>query len=242
MRAFTILSLTSLLFISTSFIFRTPENEPVLSSNQKEVISYFKEVSLGFEYGNAAGLTRKWTKPMVVFVAGNPDSEHLAELDRVTTELNGLFTDGFQIRITEKREDANFVMYFGSRERFTELYPADAKTVAHSSGLFHIFWNKSNEITRGYLFIHTVGTSLVEQRHTIREELTQALGLGKDSPRYSDSIFQAGWTTPTEFAAVDRELIRLLYHPQMTAGANEAEAELILTQILAAEMISSITP
>jgi hypothetical protein len=230
------------MFISTSFIFRSPENEPVLSSYQKEVISYFKEVSLGFEYGNAAGLTRKWTKPMVVFVAGKPSAEHLAELDRVTAELNGLFTDGFQIRITENREDANFVVYFGSRERFTELYPADAKTVARSSGLFHIFWNQSNEITRGYVFIHTMGTSLAEQRHTIREEVTQALGLGKDSPRYNESIFQAGWTTPTEFAPVDRELIRLLYNPQMTAGANDAEVELILTQILASELISSMTP
>lgn len=241
MRALTFFSLTSILFISTSFIFR-PETEPVLSSYQKEVITYFKEVSLGFEYGNAEGLTRKWTKPMVVFVAGSPSAEHIAELDRVRNELNALFTDGFEIRITEHPQEANFVMYFGSRQQFTALYPADANTVAHSSGIFHIFWNKANEITRGYVFIHTVGTSLKEQQHTIREELTQALGLGKDSGRYEDSIFQAGWTTPTEFAAVDRELIRLLYHPHMTAGANDAAAEAILTQILASEMIVSMTP
>ena len=213
--------------------------EPPLSAYQQEVVSYFKDIALGFEYGNAPAVTRKWKKDMRVFVTGESTPESTSELNLVIGELNSLFSDGFKIELVERREESNFVIFFGSRADFTALYPADAKTVAHSSGLFHIFWNTSNEITRGYLFIHTHNTSQAEQRHTIREELTQALGLGKDSPRYRESIFQASWTIPTAFAPIDRELIRLLYHPQMEAGADAAGAEELLTRILASELVAT---
>ena len=56
---------------------------------------------------------------------------------------------------------------------------------------------------------------------SVEEELTQSLGLGKDSEKYPNSIFQSSWTQTTEYLPIDRELIRLLYHPEMKIGLND---------------------
>jgi hypothetical protein len=230
-----------ILIVFTSFNTKEPlHNVPVLSAFQQEVISYFKEVALGFEYGDASGVTRKWKAPMKVFITGRPTPALEKEVHRVVTELNELFSDGFEIQITDRREASNFVMYFGTRQEFSSIYPADTKNVATSSGLFHIFWNSNNEITRGYIFIRTENTSEQEQRHTIREELTQSLGLGKDSARYPESIFQGSWTTPTDFAPIDRELIRMLYHPLMHTGANSDAAERVMVEILGSGVVADL--
>jgi hypothetical protein len=153
-------------------------------------------------------------------------------------ELNDLATDGFQIYIVASKEESNFQLFFGTKGEFTSEYPADAETVKNSSGIFRIFWNKSNYITRGYAFIHNE-TSEREQRHAIREELTQALGLGKDSPLYPESIFQSRWTLPTEFLPIDREIIRCLYHPGMKVGLGQDDVEHALTQILLSDKLLS---
>jgi hypothetical protein len=61
------------------------------------------------------------------------------------------------------------------------------------------------------------------------------VGLAKDSRRYPDSIFQTDWTTSGTYADIDRELIRLLYHPEMQAGLERRSAQSLLAQILLSE-------
>jgi hypothetical protein len=216
---------------------RSHGTDPVLNEHQKEIIHYFKEIALGFEYGSASGITRKWNARMKIFVDGNPSQPVFDELQRVIGELNTLITDGFQIDIVSKKEESNFHMFFGSKDDFVKMYPADAPTVNNSSGIFRIFWNRNNFITRGYIFIHDQ-TSEKEQKHAVREELTQSLGLGKDSPLYPQSIFQSAWTLPTEFLPIDKEMIRYLYHPVMRVGLQAPEVERLLTDLLIAEISS----
>lgn len=203
----------------------TSFRERSLTVYQKNVVQYFREIALGFEYGTASPVVRKWSSPMRVYVAGRSGHLNLAEVDRVITELNGLFTDGFHVERITTNAGANMVMFFGSAEEFSNLHPADAALANENSGLYRIFWNSRNQITRGHIFIKTIGTSSREQRSVLREELTQALGLGKDSERYSESIFQSAFTTPVEYAPIDRELVRILYHPRMTAGLTAAQAD-----------------
>ena len=59
--------------------------------------------------------------------------------------------------------------------------------------------------------------------HLIREELTQVLGLFQDSDRFPDSIFYHPWTTVTEYADIDRDLIRILYMDNVTPGMTRDE-------------------
>ena len=75
-----------------------------------------------------------------------------------------------------------------------------------------------------------------EQKHLLREELTQSLGLAKDSPLYPESIFQQSFSTKTtEYAQMDKNLIRLLYHPDMEIGLNRIQVDSNLREILKTE-------
>jgi hypothetical protein len=212
----------------------TAEKRVVLSDYQKDVISYFKEIALGYEYGTASSLTRKWKQNVRVFLDGTEDTVLSDELQRVAQELNELATDGFQVEIVQSRAESNVHIFVGTASQFARYYPTDRVLAASNSGIFRVYWNSKNEIFRGHIFISN-STSREEQRHAIREELTQCLGLGRDSETHQESIFQLRYTTPTEFAPIDRELIRLLYHPSMHCGMTALEAEAVLTDILLSE-------
>jgi hypothetical protein len=49
---------------------------------------------------------------------------------------------------------------------------------------------------------------------------------------FPESIFQSSYTTPTQYADVDKEIIRLLYHPKISIGLRAEEVEAVLTDIL----------
>jgi hypothetical protein len=203
-----------------------------LSEQQKSVITYFQEVALGFEFGNTTAVTRKWATDMKVFVAGAPNAESIKELNKIISEINTLANDGFKIAVVSNKEDSNLTLFFGSKAGYAELFPKEAHLLKGSSGLCTISWNSKNQIVRGHIFVKNENISVIEQRHVIREELTQALGFGKDSPRYMESIFQSSFTTPTEYSAIDKELIKLLYHPQMSTGLESGEVESVIARIL----------
>ena len=82
------------------------------------------------------------------------------------------------------------------------------------------------------MYVDIFRANIEAQKHLLREELTQSLGLARDSPEYTESIFQSSWTTTTEFAAIDKELIRLLYHPDMVIGLTANQVDDVLAEIL----------
>jgi hypothetical protein len=50
------------------------------------------------------------------------------------------------------------------------------------------------------------------KKHILREELTQSIGLLNDSMKYPNSIFYQGWTFPTEYTELDKEVIKRHYN------------------------------
>ncbi len=228
-----------LIIIVTVFIAACSEDdekvEEGLSAYDLDVIAYFKEIALGFEFGGASEITRKWGGNMQVFVGGNPGSELLTELDDITTEINSLATDGFAVERVSDSAQSNFYVFFGEGEDYAAIYPSQADLVENNFGLFHVNWNASNEINTGYMYVDTERANIAEQKHLLREELTQSLGLAKDSPMYQESIFQLAWTTTQEYAQIDEDIIRLLYHPDVSTGLNATQVEEALKKILREE-------
>ena len=64
------------------------------------------------------------------------------------------------------------------------------------------------------MYVDIYKANNIEQKHLLREELTQSLGLGKDSFKYPNSIFQSSWTQTLNYLKIDKDVIRLLYHPK----------------------------
>jgi hypothetical protein len=220
------------LFFS-GFLFSCASDEkPGLSAYQNEVITYFQEVALGFEFGTATEVTRKWQSEMRIFIGGSPDAELTHELQSIVTEINSLTTDGFTISTTLDSLHSNCYIFFGSAPEFVERHQPAASVIGNNWGLFFIFFDGENKLYRALVFVDIHRANKAEQKHLLREELTQSLGLAKDSPRYFDSIFQESWTTTTSYSAIDKDLIRLLYHPGMFTGLTRETSREVLTQLV----------
>jgi hypothetical protein len=68
-------------------------------------------------------------------------------------------------------------------------------------------------IDTGVMYVDVFRARDIEsQKHLIREELTQSLGLVNDSWKYENSIFYQGWTTTNSYSEIDIKLIDLLYN------------------------------
>ena len=209
-----------------------------LSPSQLEAISYFKEVALGFENGNSSEITRKWGAAMNVFVGGNPSSANTLTLQQAVTDINQLATDGFSIEIVNDSLLANCYLFFGSGLDFADIFPEEENNVnANTTGFFSVWWN-NNILNEARIVINPNLLSPTQQRSVILEEITQSTGLTNDSPLQPNSIFYETADNPgytPEYADIDRELIRLLYHPKMTVGLDENQVDGVLRDILSNE-------
>ncbi|HKZ37674.1 MAG TPA: DUF2927 domain-containing protein [Chryseolinea sp.] len=205
-----------------------------LTAYDESVIDYFSEIALGFEFGGDMEVTRKWTSQMKIFVGGTKNPDLMNELQEIVTEINALATDGFNITMVTDTLQSNFYIFLGTGSRYASIFPSQAGLVADNWGLFSVFWT-DNQLYQGFMYVDLIRANSVEQRHLLREELTQSLGLAKDSPLYEESIFQSRFTETNEYADIDKDLIRLLYHPNMQVGLNKEQVEEVLRGILLSE-------
>lgn len=211
-----------------------PEVKPAdkLSPYQNQVLDYFTDVALGFEIGSTSQVTRKWKREIKVFVGGDKTTEMMNELDAIISELEAL-SDQLDISITTDTLQSNFYVYLGTASGFVERFPTAEQHVASNWGLFYVYFNGANEITGAVMYVDLVRTTQAEARkHLLREEFTQALGLARDSDLYPESIFYGPWTVTTTYAPIDRDLVKLLYHPDVATGLNETQVRSLLPDII----------
>jgi hypothetical protein len=202
--------LTNLVFPSDSGAGGNPsiENVGSLSDHSPEAKAYFREIALGNEFSNKISSTPyRWTKNMKIYVYGYRSPMMMDELNRIVKELNDIINP-ITISVVSNRNDANFIIYLGSYKTFAANHPdIHAERLVNNWGYFQIYNNE------GLMYVDVIRAKEENaQKHLLREELTQSLGLCNDSYKYDNSIFYQGWTTTTEYAPIDRELIDMLYN------------------------------
>jgi len=238
------------LLLAMSFLFSCSEDEGggmdfvdeedpmsmvVLTEEQQQTIDYFTEIALGFEFGTAEQVTRKWDTDILITIAGNPTAALLDELDIVLEELNALISSaGITIQITQNAFQANFTIFMGSGEEYGEFFPPAAPFVNSNFGLFFVSFDERQFLTEASMYVDIFRPTPLKQRHLLREELTQALGLARDSDRFPDSIFQTSFQIgcATDYAQIDEVLIRLLYDPRVSTSLSEGEVRSLLEGII----------
>jgi hypothetical protein len=200
------------------------------SKYSKEVIDYFVEVALGSEYGNSEKVVTKWQGEIKLFVAGEEIAPVRQELKGIIKELNSLMKT-IQIKEVGQASQANLVLFLGSKEDYARLY--EPKVARYQDlGFFYVYPNENKVIERGSLYLDTQRMQANDTRfHFLREELTQCLGLMNDSTRDAESIFYQKWSLTSEFSAMDKQLVEMLYLPQVKAGMNEIEVRRVLESV-----------
>ena len=225
------------------------------SDENPTAFNYLKEVAFGFEFGEATELIRKWDKDIYVKLhtvnndgsSAAHNASDFAEVSAVVTELNSLI-DAIKINLITPDATNNCVaethaaknsgachktgysypklnVYITTRSRWETISGLDSGS---NFGQFSVNYSTSTHfISSGFCWIKADATE-AERKSLIREEITQCLGLAKDSESYSDSIFyetsgDGGWNT--SFSDLDKEIIQMLYDPRIESGMDMAQAE-----------------
>lgn len=175
----------------------------------RETNEYFDEIAMYSEFSDSRRMSPfRWTTDMKIYVDGEKPDYLILELNHIVTELNNLI-DPIQIRVVDQKQDANYNIFLGSKTEFADRYSSiDKNKLERNWGYFELYPNS------GVMYVDLERTSFNydAQKHLLREELTQSLGLLNDSWKYPESIFYQGWTTTTEFSEMDKRLIDLIYN------------------------------
>jgi len=188
----------------------------------QEQIDYFLEITLGAEFGESDPRIRKWTEDLKIKIMGSPTVEDRRTLNKVVNEVNSI-VDGIRLEIGE--ENPNTEIYFVPESDFEKFEPNYVPT---NYGFFWTWWNSSNGIYKSRILITTEKVTQTERSHLIREELTQSLGLMKDSQEYQDSIFYQEWTDTTKYSEIDKAIIEMLYLKEILPNMTRNEVESVL--------------
>jgi hypothetical protein len=208
------------------------ETNDTVNPDRSAVYNYFNEVALGSEFGNSSQHIRKWQLDMRIFLKGDEIPYMETELERIVQELNEII-EPITLTVVDQEADANYIVYLGSGENYaSDIEPNATPYVEANLGFFWAYWDSNFVINRGSMYVDVF--RIVDQdaqRHLLREELTQSLGLMNDSEEDPGSIFFANWTTTTEYAPIDRDLIELLYNTPIEAGMDATQVEQVLADL-----------
>ena len=225
--SFTLFLLIGLFSCSKSDSFDTdPETipeSPAEESTLTMIQQYFLDVALGQEFGTGNSKLKKWTQDISIYVDHNDQDELIEELDSIILEINEL-SNSIQLTIVSDASEANYRIFLGPADDYKDFEPNAAPYISQNYGLFWLYRDSQSVIYRGSMYVDTERTTELScQKHLLREEMTQSLGLMNDSFEYSESIFQQDWTCTTEYSAEDKMLIQYILNPELTANMSEEE-------------------
>jgi hypothetical protein len=214
-------------------------------------INYFLEVALGSELGNSAATIRRWEDDICIHL-NFPSQENIspqaeravrATVEDVVDDINDNFDalatlveraggnrswSPIEVAIAgETCTSPNIELYYVQAENFSRYDPN-----VRRGQVGHVWtWWDQNEINRARILISSNYLNANERDHVIREEITQSLGILKDSWEYPDSIFYQGWTSVTDYAPIDEAVIQMLYHPAIEPGLESRQARQQLSSL-----------
>lgn len=183
---------------------------PDLSHESVETVYYFNKITRYSEKRPFhKGPILRWDQDINIYLAGNVSKSNKKETIKVIIELNRLIKP-IKINLVQKPEHANSIVYFGSLKGFNSSIYSEKKLPNDYFGHFHIK-TFEQEILKSTIYINTAEATKHRQKHIIREELTQSLGLINDSYDYPESIFYQGYSETIKFTEMDKLIIQLLY-------------------------------
>ncbi|WP_452598508.1 DUF2927 domain-containing protein [Pontimicrobium sp. MEBiC01747] len=248
-----ILSKKTFIFILIFFVFflvlfqciRKEREEYTPTKYEEKLINYFKLIALQSEYDDNPQRIIKWEQPMVLYIIKDKEYKpQVSVIKKTISHINRLATDGFKIVLTNDYSISNSILFLCNKEHVKKLdehfYEILSKDIDYEvSGLaYSEFDMKTYVIKKSLIFIDSE-YSFESQEATILEEITQSLGLAFDSEKYPNSIFyQKKYEQQNiikEYSDLDKDIIRLLYHPIMKSGLDSIKVERVIKRILKSE-------
>ncbi len=201
------------------------------------IINSFNEVALGSEYGSAALTVRKWNKPIRIYV------EHQVKDSQLHDELLNAHISDLQnitkldIKRVSNSRQANIRYYFTSQKKLPALVKSvsgksSVKYLRNSVCMATMRANHSGSISSAVVYIPVDQARMhAKLVSCIVEELTQVLGLPRDSDEVFPSIFN-DHSFNDGLTGLDIVLLKILYHRQIKSGMRQGKLRPVLTHII----------
>ncbi len=223
-------------FLSVIITFNTHAN--IQSWQNINFISQsFYEVALGSEYAKGNYQVRKWVKPIKIYVQHNVGDAQLQN-QLIDAHLNHLTNiTGLNIQRVNQMRKANIKFFFTDQKNLKKLSDkysgvAVSRVNTQKTCIANIKLNSKSEVSSAQIYIPVDfayrNGSLVG---CIVEELTQVLGLPRDSEKVFPSIFNDKSTNQL-LTGLDETLIRILYNPRIKAGMSKKSLSRVLSPII----------
>ncbi len=181
-----------------------------------EDIDYFVAIALGAQYGDATPVIRKWYKDLHIQVLGTTTPDDMKALRKTIEELNSFMTG---INIFISYYEPNVSLYFAPESDFKKILP---EYVPKYDGFFWMYWNE-NTITEAKILIADRDVTQPRRSHNIRQLVTRSIGFLNNSKLFPESIFYSEHSETTEFAEIDRTLVKMLYSTNIKHGMTEKD-------------------
>ena len=210
---------------------RTQVGEKRVDTN---VVRFVGEVLSGTEYGKDR-IAVRWTKGPRLSTFG-PSDQHPNAIIKVVRNLNLALPDGYKIELLEPNdESATLQVWFMPYEDLPEF--SEERKLHYREpnlGYFYINWNARFEIINATVLIAEDKMKGDLLRHYLLEEITQSLGLGGDSDRFSESVFyedpsKGEYGTAVRLSKLDRKLIDFHY-THVAPGSHPIELGILMTR------------
>lgn len=188
----------------------------------EDVIRYFNEVCLDAEFtdGGDASLVQKWETPISYRIYGAYTSEDLEVIKGFEAWLNTV--EGFPgMGEAPEGTEENLSIYFCEGAEFEDHL--GEQYVGLDGGI--TFWYDGENRIYDAIICYRKDMDRQTRNSVILEEIYNGLGPVQDTELRPDSLIYAGFSTPQELTDIDRLLLRLLYHPSITCGMDEAQCE-----------------
>ena len=180
---------------------------------------YFFRIAFGSEHGSRDQRIKKWQKNIRLKIDKNLTIKDKEVIKKVVYELNELLNHSIKIELTTSNQ-YNSELIITDNKFFKTHIP---HSNPNANGYVSVWYNNKNVINKSKILI---SSQLKNKRkeHVIREELTQSLGILKDSYLYKNSIFYQGHSNKTRFSKEDKNVIKTLYNRDILPGMNREEA------------------
>ncbi len=180
------------------------------------------------EYGGESrNILIRWASPLKLYIQGEPTGEDTDTLRGFLKELSIQVPGLPPISFVNTSEEANVIVTFVPYAQMAEnlsVYEPD------NWGFMNCF-DAGGDIRYGLIAIASDVTSQLDRNHLIREEFVNMLGLTDDIDFAQDSIIYQPYTRTQSLAAVDYEMLNLLYSPFLTAGMTLEAVRDVLAEI-----------
>lgn len=178
---------------------------------QDTINDYYEEITNGTELNTNSG-KNKFYKDVKIYVYGEKNDTLIDELNKIVLELNELI-ESINIEIVSDSTLSNINIYFGDSDYFcsvrNEKYIQDLSKI--SQGFFSTY-SYNGRLFSSLVFINTkLINGMQRKKHVLREELTQSLGFGNDSYKYTNSIFYEGYSNKISYSDLDKLIIKKHY-------------------------------